>query len=500
MINKPFLPTRRAVLLGTAVATPMALSRYAGLWSGEAKAAVQVRRAASVPATTQVDTTGLARFAVDDFCDGSVRGNTAGMKALADAVQRAGGGVISFSPGKEYVVGVQAFAPNDNGVWQFTRLLEISRCTKAVVIEGNQARIRFADGLRFGTFSPKTGKPTLNKQPFYDRTQQSFPAYSLIGFTDNSGPVVVRNIELDGNAGKFIYGGPFGDTGWQLPADGLTLVNNSGGIRIENVRAHHFPRDGVHILDSVTTSSPSARAVFTNVRMENNGRQGLSMVGGRGYTFIDCKFAGTGYGVPKRSAPGAGIDMEQETGIIRDIRFINSDFSGNFGPGTLSVGDVRDIHYEGCRLSGPGWAFWVGGAVRTVFQKCTFTGSGTNGGANKNPALATKFIECLFTDNPRLMPAGVATFVSGYVPDLGGGSENILFDRCRWEMSTSKAGLPYSYSTTIYRDCSMTNAAGPSLALGRYEGYNVINGSANLDGAIISGRVLLNGKLLSRTS
>lgn len=482
-----FLIDRRTILLGTAVIAPAVLGTLSITWSGEVEAAFSV------------DTDGLTRFAVDDFCNGTVRGNTAGMKALAEAVTRARGGVITFTPRKEYVVGVQEFAPNDFGVWQFTRLLEISGCTEAVVIEGNGARIKFADGLRFGTFDPATGRPTFNKQPFYDQKQQSFPAYSMIGFVNNSGPVVLRNIELDGNAGGFIYGGPFGDTGWQLPADGLFLADNRGGIRIENVRAHHFPRDGVQVADKTTPASIGSRAVFTRVMMENNGRQGLSMVGGRGYTFVNCKFNGTGFDVPRRSAPTAGIDMEQETGVIRDIRFIDSEFAGNHGAATLCVGDVADIAYEGCRLSGPGWAFWVGGAVRVVFDKCTFTGSGTNGGGNKNPALATKFVECLFTDDPRAMPEGVTKFASAYVPDLGGGSENILFDRCRWEMMTAKAGLPYSYSNTIYRDCSMTNTAGPSVTLGRYLGTNVIRGPANLDGAIIVGRVILNGKELSKT-
>ncbi|HEX8532777.1 MAG TPA: hypothetical protein VF662_01260 [Allosphingosinicella sp.] len=485
------------MLLGTAVAAPAILYRLPKFWSAEGIAAPMP--AAAVPQSAPVDTTGLTRFSVDQYCDGTVRGNTAGMKALADAVMKARGGVISFTPRKEYVVGVQAFAPNHFGVWQFSRLLEISGCTKAVVIQGNGARIKFANGLRFGTFDPKTGKPTRNKQPFYDERQQSFPAYTMIGFSDNKGPIVLQDIELDGNAGAFIYGGPFGDTGWQLPADGLVLTNNTGGIRIENVRAHHFPRDGAQILDKVTPGSRSARAVFTNVAFENNGRQGLSVVGGRGYRFVNCKFNGTGFDVPQRSAPTAGVDMEQESGIIRDIEFINSEFVGNYGPATLAVGDVADVRYEGCSLSGPGWAFWVGSAVRTIFEKCTFTGSGTNGGGNENPALATRFVDCLFTDNPRLMPKGVTSFASAYVPDLGGGSINILFDRCRWDMTSAKAGLPYTYSNTIYRDCTMKNTAGPSVTLGRYLGNNVVTGPANLAGAVIVGRVLLNGRLLPRS-
>ncbi len=450
------------------------------------------------PQSVSIDTAGLRRFAVDDYCDGTVPGNTSGLKAIADAVMAAGGGVVSFTPRKEYRVGVQKFAPNPFGVWQFSRLLEIAGCTKPVVIQGNGARIKFASGLRFGTFDPRTGRPTTNAQPFYDARQQSFPAYAMIGLTDNSGPVLVENIELDGNAGGFIYGGPFGDTGWQLPADGLVLVNNRGGITIQNVRAHHFPRDGVHILDRATHASRGARGMFVNVAMENNGRQGLSMVGGRGYSFTNCKFNRTGFGIPNRSAPTAGVDMEQESGIIRDIVFTNCEFIGNYGAATLSVGDVSDVRYEGCHLSGPGWAFWVGGAVRTVFEECTFTGAGTNGGGNKDPRLATKFIGCRFTDHPAVMPKGVTTFASAYVPDLGGGSENILFERCRWEMTTAKAGLPYSYSNTIYRDCTMSNAAGPSVTLGRYEGTNIVNGRANLDGAVIVGRVVLNGKVLAR--
>lgn len=498
MTDDRFRTRRRLLLLGTAVAAPLVLSRFSNLFGNESVAAP----AAAPPPqrgipTARVDTSGLRIFSVDDFCDGSVAGNTAGLKALADAVAAAGGGVINFTQGREYRVGVQKFAPNGFGVWQHSKLLEIAGCKRAVVVRGNGARIKFADGLRFGTFDPATGKPTKNPQPFYDERQQSFPAYAMIGFTNNHGPIVVEDIELDGNARGFVYGGPFGDTGWQLPADGLVLIDNKGGVRIQNVRAHHFPRDGVHILDRVGSDTPSARGVFINVAMENNARQGLSMVGGRGYTFARCKFNGTGFDVPNRSAPTAGVDMEQETGIIRDIRFVDSEFIGNFGAATLAVGDVADIRYESCSLSGPGWAFWVGSAVRVVFEECTFTGSGTNGGGNKDPALATKFIGCRFTDRPEMMPRGVTTFASRYVPDLGGGSENILFDGCRWEMTSDKAGLPYSYSNTIYRDCFMSNAAGPSVTLGRYEGTNIINGSVNIDGAVLVGRVVVNGKVVN---
>ena len=43
-----------------------------------------------------------------------------------------------------------------------------------------------------------------------------------------SGPVAIADLELDGNSGRLLVGGQYGDVGWQIPAVGIQLVDNRG--------------------------------------------------------------------------------------------------------------------------------------------------------------------------------------------------------------------------------------------------------------------------------
>jgi hypothetical protein len=427
-------------------------------------------------------------FYVDNYCNGTVVGNTDGFAKLAAAVRAAGGGIIEFGAAKTYTVGYQARTPSGPWAYSYAEMLNLHGCPKGIIIRGNGSKIVYASGLRFGTFRVSDGQAYTPVMPYWGN-DLAFPAYAMIRLADNTGPVHIENLELDGNVAGFVIGGTYGDTGYQAPGDGIYLQNNTGGMHVENVLCHHFPRDGVQIGDVVSPNTPRLNGLFVNVECESNCRQGVSMVGGRGYTFIGCKFNNTGRNTPISSAPGAGIDMEQEQGVIRDISFLSCEFVNNYGPGILTVGDCRDINVKLCTLTSVGWNFNLGGAIRVVFEQCTLIGSGTSGGPSSIPQHATKFIDCLFTDDPALMPPGMssAQFGSKYCPDLGGGSENILFERCRWDM-VGAGGLPYSYSNTIYRDCSFKNTRGPSVTLGRFEGVNHAEGPIYIDGSIFVGK------------
>ena len=76
------------------------------------------------------------------------------------------------------------------------------------------------------------------------------PYRYMLRIADCTGPVEVADLELDGNVGGLRIGGQYGDTGWQIPATGLALLNNRGAELVRNVHTHHHGQDGV-LIDGV---------------------------------------------------------------------------------------------------------------------------------------------------------------------------------------------------------------------------------------------------------
>ena len=282
---------------------------------------------------------------------------------MAEAVNKAGGGVVEFKRGATYLVGHQTQGPVPGGYdFEPDKIMEFIGCTKPLVLRGNGAKIKCADGLKFGTFDVKTGEPTNNPMPFYNG-QIASPYRWMIKVEGATSSVVITDIELDGNIEKLQIGGPWGDTGRQLPATGIGLYNNTGIEIVRNVYSHHHALDGL-ILDDVSAPADDATTsdapkttlplrTFENVRAEYNARQGASIVGGANYSFTNCKFNHTGKAV-FYSSPGGGVDIEAEAKRVRDLKFTSCEFSDNSGPGM--VADQGD-------------------SSGAVFQKCTFIGT-----------------------------------------------------------------------------------------------------------------------------
>ena len=138
---------------------------------------------------------------------------------MATAVNKTGGGTIVLRK-TTYVVGKQAPDPTSPYAYAPAQIMELDGCGQALTILGNGARLKCTDGLRFGTFSPLTGLPTQHPMPFNDVTEVAFPYYAMITVQNCKGAVRIENLELDGNLTGLVIGGPYGDTGRQLPATG----------------------------------------------------------------------------------------------------------------------------------------------------------------------------------------------------------------------------------------------------------------------------------------
>jgi len=419
--------------------------------------------------------------------------DTAAFARLSAEVNRRGGGTISLGARRTYVVGSQTRGVQGMG-WSPDPILELHHLQEPLTIVGNGARLRADAGLRFGTFDLESGAPNAHPLP-YTKPRDLAGAYrGMIWIHDCRAPVAIRDIELDGNSAALRVGGKYGDSGWQVPATGLFLAGNLADERIANVYAHHHGLDGAII---VGDSRRSGRTTVTRLLCRSNGRQGLSITGGHGYDFADCDFSGSARG-PIQSAPGSGLDIEAEHPPIRDLNFVRCKFVDNRGCGLVAdSGDSADARFTDCRFVGTQtWSAWPH-KPGFRFTGCTFVGSVVHPFADAtDPARATQFIRCTFTDDPSLSPTGKVYLAGGPIVNMAE-SENVLFDQCTFRL-VADGTLPWSWNAT-YRDCTMTQRS-PRNAnpKGRYLGRTTIDAKVDLYGSDIDGTVIVNGRELRR--
>jgi hypothetical protein len=419
-----------------------------------------------------------------------VHNDSDALTALSRTIERAGGGTIALASKRTYIVGQQrtggerAFIPQP--------LLAFSGLTRPLTILGNGARIRAAHGLRFGSFDRHSGRPVNRPLPNLDESLLSSPYWGMIFVRGARAPVEIRDLELDGNTSGLSVGGQYGDTGWQVPGSGLYFSDNAAEELVENVFSHDHPLDGATISGD---PNRTARSRFVRLVCRSNARQGLSLVGGRAYDFEDCEFSHTGRG-RIASSPGAGVDIEAEDKIVRDLRFVRCRFVDNIGAGMIAdSGDSADARFSDCMFVGTtSWSAWPN-KPGFSFLRCTFAGSCVHPYASRDAAKAAEFVECRFTDDPSLSPGGKLYFGGG----PGGAvvnadpSDNVRFVRCRFELRHGGV-LPWSWHAN-YQECVMKQASRtPAMTKGKYLGRNVIDGPVDLYGSMVVGSLTLNGR------
>ena len=425
-----------------------------------------------------------------------VTNDSAAMARLATAVNLNRGGVVEFSR-KTYIVGSQLARPGAAEGYSYDPmpLLEFARCVRPLIIRGNGARLRCAPGLRFGVFDAATGR-ALNKPMPYVGPGVATPYRHMIKVADCTGPVEIIDFELDGNLPALKIGGAYGDTGWQIAAIGLALFNNRGPETVRSVYTHHHAQDGIYIDGIDAAVAPVQARRVQDLRSEYNGRQGCSIVGGRDYVFERCRFDLTGRSAIV-SKPGAGVDIEAEGGKrIRNLAFHNCSFTENAGSGMVAdSGDSEVATFTRCTFVGTSeWSAWPSKPYFS-FRDCTFVGALARAFGDANPARATKFTGCTFTDDPTMAPRGEVfggTNADRPLADLGD-ARNIYFGRCAF-VARHKSVLPWS-TGAIYENCRMEQVKKThGFPRGTFRGRNVIVGLVDLYGSKNVGEVLMNGK------
>jgi hypothetical protein len=426
-----------------------------------------------------------------------VTNDTAAFAAMAAELNRHGGGAVVLRP-TTYVVGQQRPGGASGYAYEPVPIMDIRRCSKPLIIRGNGARLRCSPGLRYGTFDPSTGRATYHPMPFLKPGGLATPYKAMIHIEGCSGPVEISDLELDGNLRSLELGGEYGDSGWQIPAVGLHLVDNGGPEFVSRIFSHHHPLDGILIdgLDGRTSMSS-----LQLVRCEQNGRQGCSITGGFNYAFSHCSFQNTGRaGIS--SAPGAGLDIEAESGKrIRNLHFLRCSFSNNKGPALVADnGETENATFDSCTFIGTtSWAAWPNKPLFR-FSRCTFVGAIVHAFGDDDPRRACQFYSCAFRDDPALSPNGEVyggDNPSRPIADLPD-NKNVLFDHCDFAL-THRSVLPWTTNVTIFADCTMSqHSASKSYPRGTFVGRNLIVGNVDLYSARIEGELILNGRRVSQ--
>lgn len=418
--------------------------------------------------------------------------DSAAFARLSDAVNAAGGGTISLRR-TTYLVGTQRPGV-DPGAG--LRLLSFENCHRPLIIRGNGAIMRCAAGQRYGMFLPDgSATPEIVRKGAQGMAR---PYAAMIEAKMCRGGIVIQDIELDGNSGALVVGGKRGDKGWQIGCAGIALRENPGPERLENIWSHHHPQDGFYV-NGWADPTPGVARGFLNLRADDNGRQGMSIVGGQGYHIERSSFNRTARG-SVRSAPGAGVDIEPHRGKqVRNLVFVDCKFMDNRGCGLVAdSGDSADVSFTGCTFVGTdNWAVWHD-KPGFRFDRCTFVGSLIRAFGDPVPARATRFTDCLFTDDPALSPTRKVVLTKSPASNFGL-AQNVLFDRCRFRMIRDGV-LPISQGA-IYRDCTMSQQSRHGTTTGgRFEGRNVITGPVNLKTSVIVGDTTLNGVAVRRST
>lgn len=295
-------------------------------------------------------------------------------------------------------------------------VLKLVGCRNLTIQGADSAstEIRYANGVHYGAFDPAGQRPFEAPTAYFvDRGYAAIVGTCLVLLGCEN--VAVTGLAINGNVGKAVVGGHWGDTGIQLGYDGI-FVGDSRRITLRGLALHHFGRDGIQVLNHLAKSLDDAQA--DNILLENltchyNGRQGLSVTGVSGLRAVNCSFSHTGRVIVAASGkalfsnPGAGVDLEPENGFVKNVRLDNCRLVNNAGqalvadrPGGDRPETTRNIVVANSLLWGlTNWSVWVT-QPGFLFQGCRIYGAFVHGCQAKTPAEATRFVECTFEDKP----------------------------------------------------------------------------------------------------
>lgn len=298
--------------------------------------------------------------------------NCKALQALSAAVIAAGGGKVYF-PSGDYTVGAQNFAgaTGKGYAYQYEKMFEVAGLTKPISVHFDGVRFKFADGLRYGSFDPVTGDPISPTLPYYNNDSRAQTGH-VINISNCPIVSVEGSLEIDGRDSTRIIGGLWGDRGRQLIEYGLRIAN----CYIYTVEGafyfHNLCLDGLYLGNR---ADDNCAGTITGVVSLYNGRQGVSVGGGRSITFTSCVFGLTGFGAVS-SSPAAAVDLEPELYPLRGVVFNNCRLLKAKGSSLVADDfNTRGVVLNDCVIENDTNTSIYTKVSNTKFNRCTIRGS-----------------------------------------------------------------------------------------------------------------------------
>lgn len=339
----------------------------------------------------------------------------------ASARIRANNGGVLVIPQNNYVVGRQTSPTGYAYVGM--DVIGLYGITGAVEIRLENPTITFKDNLYFGAWDRSTTPPTALTTITTDSNY-----YSSVGSMIYASDIPMLRITgvgtLDGNLDGVQLGGEWGDTGRQCWGNAFKILNVPDLQISTNIKTKNFPLDSIYIGNSNYSSGDNdyGTSKVSGLNCDGNARQGLSLCGGTNYVIDSCSFKNIGRG-SFSSLPKSGVDLEAESGDIRNIKFTSCEIVNCAGFGVDDAnGNIDEVNFELCKFIGTT-------TYSVAVKRSTFTRSTFHGMVGITYRLAEDqkpiFNDCTFSNDPIHSPYG--TYL---VSSLGAGDMQAEFIDC----------------------------------------------------------------------
>jgi hypothetical protein len=298
---------------------------------------------------------------LDSYTDTSGDDTYAWRKACA-VISAYGQGTLQLTAGKTYVVGKEtAGAVPDFPYYRADGLGLIAGAKHGkIIVNGNGATVKLKGGMHVGGFDPTTGlaDPWDSDLDPDDYLKERRAAPGNLLTVERCADVEIKNITLNGNIQNQVYGGIYGDKGYQVPQHGIflggtDLADANGKILVQDVVSSYNTVDGISIGYKVEAVDPIKEVIIRRITCKYNGRQGLSYNCGNHLEVYDSEFSHTGRERPNYpNSPATGVDIEpmgryMAPGIIFD----NCKFFDNRSLGLLLLHAPPSI-FRNCTMWG----------------------------------------------------------------------------------------------------------------------------------------------------
>ncbi|WJZ70094.1 tail spike protein [Pantoea phage PA-1] len=407
----------------------------------------------------------------------------------------------------------------------------VHRTNNNITLDMSGWTLKMNSGMRHGSFDPVTGSVyNPSSLPFRNFDYQASQGYLCKIYKAPN--TLVLNGTTDFSVSTVVWGGNFGDAGYQAASYNWWINQSSGFVMIGHT-AQSSAMDGLYVGESGDSFSPGDTtqikgSYFKGCVLQDCGRNILSYTGGANAVFEDCEFwrAGnnaTGIG-GHGSGPASCIDVEAEGGKILNLKFHRCKMM--HGGDVSVVGgyaqpyDVTGVVFEDCIMHcQTGTQAFINYARNCLLKNCiVYGGISLDTGTKQDP---TKVINCTFYNRvdgtyitnfalsgitnqfenctvfyeipSAALPDMVIFNLSGYQPLSGGYGGMAKMKNLRVILSGNSNNITHSDmgGFSYFSDCSiMVEADGVtgSKNLGIY----MLDSRPSMDGLAVSGSSLVN--------